>query len=299
MKDNSIKISVVIPTLNRGALLREAILSVINQTYKVYEIIVVDDGSKENITEAICDLDAPLKLIRHETNRGHSAARNTGIKEASGELIAFLDSDDLWLPNKLEIQLPYFENCERTGLVGGGYEYIDAKGNVVNLPNLPPEKVKYEDLAIGLFAFSGSSPVALCKRDVFDKVGFFDENLLLLEDWDMWIRISESFEVYNPQKRVAQVRMHDEVRAHRPPGLEMVELTQKTRIALNNRIVKKIIRKKATALSYFHSYNGYKQNGKLFTAVKYLVLSFFEYPFIIHRYKPRIRQMVGEALGRR
>ena len=228
MKGNNMKVSVVIPTLNRGALLREAVLSVINQTHKVHEIIIVDDGSTENIREAVYDLNAPLKIIHHETNKGHSAARNTGIKEASGELIAFLDSDDIWLPNKLEVQIPYFNTFERAGLVGGGYEYIDFNGQVASLPGLPPEQVTYDDLAIGLFAFSGSSPVALCKRDVFEKVGFFDEKLLLLEDWDMWIRISESFEVYNPQKRVAQVRMHDEYRAHRPPGLEMVELTEKT-----------------------------------------------------------------------
>lgn len=114
----------------------------------------------------------------------------------------------------------------------------------------------------------------------------------------MWIRISELFEVYNPQNRLAQIRMHNEVRAHRPPGLKMVELTEKTRVMLNNRIRKKITRKKAIALSYFHSYNGYKQNRKTAMAIKYLTLSFLEYPFTIHKCKPRIRQMIGETLGR-
>ncbi|MBR9846818.1 MAG: glycosyltransferase family 2 protein, partial [Algicola sp.] len=117
-------VSAVIPTLNRSNYLREAVISVINQSYPVFEIIVVDDGSTEDIRQALSDINGPIKIVRHEQNKGHAAARNTGIREAQGDYVAFLDSDDLWLPQKLEIQIPCFDYSEDVGLVGGGYEYV-------------------------------------------------------------------------------------------------------------------------------------------------------------------------------
>ena len=99
-------VSVVIPTYNRGETLLRAIDSVLKQTYQNFEIIVVDDCSQENIAQLIRDLnDNRLIFQRHSNNRGGSAARNTGIEKARGEYIAFLDSDDVWLPQKLELQL--------------------------------------------------------------------------------------------------------------------------------------------------------------------------------------------------
>lgn len=291
-------ISAIIPTLNRSSYVREAVISVINQSYPVLEIIVVDDGSTEDIKQALSDIDGPIKIVRHAENRGHAAARNTGIKKAQGDYIAFLDSDDLWLEKKLEVQIPRFEDSDDIGLVGGGYEYIKSTGEVAAKPKLPPEFPRYEDLAIGLFAFSGSSPLAVCKKEVFEKVGLFDEGLLILEDWDMWIRISEHFKVVNPQDRLVQVRMHNEVRSHRPPWREMVKLTEQTRGMLNARISDKKLRKKAEAASMFNCYVFSRRAGDFFLAAKYLVLSFLKWPLKIHPGSPRLRQIVGELIGR-
>lgn len=292
-------VSAIIPTYNRSAFLREAVASVISQSYPVLEIIVVDDGSSEDIEQALSDIVGPIKVVRHPQNRGHSSARNTGIKAAQGDYIAFLDSDDLWLPEKLEVQMKIFDDSYNVGLVGGGYEYIKSTGEeVVNKPRLPPEFPRYEDLAIGLFAFSGSSPIAICKKAVFDKVGLFDENLVLLEDWDMWIRISEHFKVVNPQKRLVQVRMHDEVRTHRPPWRQMVKLTEKTRTTINERIKDKQLKKKAKAASLFNCYVFSRRAGSYLLATKYLMLSFYKWPMRIHPRSPRLRQIVGELIGR-
>ncbi len=291
-------VSAVIPTLNRSNYLREAVISVINQSYPVFEIIVVDDGSTEDIRQALSDIEGPIRIVRHEQNKGHAAARNTGIREARGDYVAFLDSDDLWLPQKLEIQIPCFEYSQDVGLVGGGFEYVVSTGEVASRPKLPPEFPQYEDLAIGLFAFSGSSPIAICKKEVFDKVGYFDDNLLLLEDWDMWIRISEHFKVINPQERLVQVRMHSEIRAHRPPWREMVKLTEKTREKINSRINSRKLRKKAKAATFFNCYVFSRRAGSYLSASRYLMLSFYEWPLKIHPRSPRLRQIVGELIGR-
>ena len=107
-------VSVIIPTYNRAKLLPRAIKSVLNQTFKDFEVIIVDDGSTDNTEEVINEFqkhNKRIKYIRHEKNKGAAAARNTGIKIAQGEYIAFQDSDDEWLPNKLEKQMEIFESA--------------------------------------------------------------------------------------------------------------------------------------------------------------------------------------------
>src|SRR3989338_8677774 len=101
-----VKVSVIIPTHNRPELLKRAVKSVLNQTYKDLEVIVVDDGLEKRADETVNSFnDSRLKYIQHPEEKGGSAARNTGIKNSSGEFIAFLDDDDEWLPEKLEIQI--------------------------------------------------------------------------------------------------------------------------------------------------------------------------------------------------
>ena len=99
-------VSVIIPTFNRSAMVREAVESVLSQTFDGFELIVVDDGSTDGTTDALRPLAGAIRLIRQE-NRGVSAARNRGVAAARGALLAFLDSDDLWLPEKLAVQMSY------------------------------------------------------------------------------------------------------------------------------------------------------------------------------------------------
>jgi len=126
--DKQVLVTIVIPTYNRGYILSRAIKSVLNQTYQNMEIIIVDDGSKDNTEEVVKKFtDTRIQYIRHSENRGLSAARNTGIKNSKSDFVAFLDSDDEYLPEKIEKSLEVFKNArENLGMVCSNY-YWDAK----------------------------------------------------------------------------------------------------------------------------------------------------------------------------
>ena len=117
-------ISVIVPTYNRGHLLERALRSVLTQTHQQLELIIVDDGSVDNTADVVStyDADSRVRYIRHQDNLGSSVARNTGIRHAQGEYIAFLDSDDEWLPTKLEKQMLLFQygSLPRLGAVNCG-----------------------------------------------------------------------------------------------------------------------------------------------------------------------------------
>ena len=135
------KVSVIIPTYNRAELLKVAIASVLSQTYKDFEIIVIDDASHDNTQELLTSLkDKRIRYIRHETNKRISAARNTGIVNSHGNYIAFLDDDDEWLPEKLQLQVDFLENSPPIiGVVYTGFYKIDkASGKI--LEQITPTK---------------------------------------------------------------------------------------------------------------------------------------------------------------
>lgn len=187
-------VSVIIPTYNRACFLRSAIASVINQTFQDFEIIIVDDGSKDNTQSLVQELeDERIRYVRHETNRGEAKARNTGVLNSSGEYIAFLDDDDEWFPDKLQRQLNLLQSADSS--VGGvytGYVAIDAvEGRT--LRECAPEKRGniYKDLAAGNVI--GGPSTVLLRMECFKKLGLFDETIPWGLDYDMWIRIAEKY----------------------------------------------------------------------------------------------------------
>jgi len=191
MRENSPTVSVIIPTYNRAHLIGRAIQSVLNQTYQDFEIIVVDDGSTDNTKEIVKSLDDKrIRYIRHKENKGGGAARNTGIKAAIGEYIAFLDSDDEWLPEKLECQMKVFKNAgSEVGVVYTGFIYIDELGEYTNGQHIPEKRGWiYEDILVENCV--GTASTVLVKRKCFEKAGLFDENLPSCQDWEMWIRLA-------------------------------------------------------------------------------------------------------------
>jgi len=178
------KVSIIIPVYNRQYMLNNAVRSVASQTFKDYELIIVDDGSSEPI-EIDGNIDIPLKIIR-QPNKGVSTARNAGIKIASGEIIAFLDSDDEWLPMKLEKQIDYF--TANNYRINQTDEFWIRNGVRVNPKNRHEKKCGdffKESLELCLVS---PSAVAMCKT-VFDDYGYFDESLRVCEDYDFWLRI--------------------------------------------------------------------------------------------------------------
>lgn len=189
------RVSVIIPTYNRAHLVNRAIQSVLNQTYQDFEVIVVDDCSTDNTAEVVNSIgDERVRYVPHQVNKGASASRNTGIGAAKGELVGFLDSDDEWLPEKLQKQVDKFDSASpNVGLIYGGYIVIDDETKKT-IQRVYPEKRGYvfEDV----LKMSGpTNPLTpLVKRECFEKVGLFDEEMRFGEDWDMWVRIAEHYE---------------------------------------------------------------------------------------------------------
>ena len=192
---NTPAVSVIIPTYNRAHLIGRAIKSVLSQTYKDFELIVVDDASVDNPEQVVRSFNGKrIKYIRHKKNRGLPASRNTAIKAAEGEYIALLDDDDEWLPEKLEKQVNKFQSVkDSVGVISCGHKVIsDVSGRIIRT-RIPTHKGNVHHYVLrGVFVGSGS--VALIKKDCFKKAGFYDESLTTAEDWDMAARISKHFE---------------------------------------------------------------------------------------------------------
>ena len=187
------EVSVIIPTFNRGWVLKEAIDSVLAQDFKDFELIVVDDGSTDNTPQILDAYHQDLMVIR-QPNLGVSAARNRGIAAAGGGLIAFLDSDDLWLPRKLSRQVDFF-NSNPDAVINQTEEIWIRNGVRVN-PKTRHHKFSGMIFERSLALCLVSPSAVMMRRSLFDEIGLFDENLPACEDYDLWLRISWRYPVH-------------------------------------------------------------------------------------------------------
>ena len=180
-----ISISVVIPTFNRKDMLSRALLSIFSQSHEPCEVIVVDNGSNDNTQEMLRDEFPQVRLLL-EPEQGVSRARNKGICEATGEWIAFLDSDDEWQPDKLEVQTREILGSEN--IISHTDELWYRNGVRVNPKNIHKKSGGYIfDRCLELCCISPSS--VMVKKTLFDEIGYFDEKLPACEDYDMWLRV--------------------------------------------------------------------------------------------------------------
>jgi glycosyltransferase involved in cell wall biosynthesis len=186
-------VSVIIPTYNRAWAIREAIDSVLTQTYADFELLVVDDGSTDDTSPNLLEYGNRITVIS-QSNQGVSSARNRGIREASGNLIAFLDSDDRWLPEKLARQVEFFESHPEA-LICQTEEIWIRKGVRVN-PKNRHKKPSGSIFEPSLHLCLVSPSAVMMKRELFDQVGLFDETLPACEDYDLWLRIACRYPVY-------------------------------------------------------------------------------------------------------
>jgi glycosyltransferase involved in cell wall biosynthesis len=191
METQQPKISIIIPTFNREKLVMEAIESLRKQSYKNIEIIVVDDCSTDNtqiLVEKEKYIDQRIVYIRHKQNKGAPTARNTGIENASGEFLAFLDSDDRWLPEKLERQMEVLQKNRQAGLIYTGYKNIvgtqirsevwpHARGNLL------AEVLKKNCL--------GTTSTVVVRKDLLLEAGGFDPELPSCQDWDLYVKLAQ------------------------------------------------------------------------------------------------------------
>lgn len=194
MKPDRPLISVILPTYNHGQFLRKAIESVLDQTYKNVELIIVDNYSKDNTEEIVKTFaNDRVKYYKFRNNGVIAASRNHGIKHSCGEYVAFLDSDDVWHTQKIEKQLPHFE---APGIVGVASEAkLVAETPYYRKKKFGRSKFKYvtyeyKDILNGSQIFTSS---VIVRKEMLERVGLFneDKDLFAIEDWDLWLKMSK------------------------------------------------------------------------------------------------------------
>lgn len=187
------EVSVILPTYNRAEILPRSINSLIQQTYPDLEIVVVDDASTDDTESVVKSFnDNRIKYIKHDDNRGANVARNTGISQSTGEYIAFQDSDDVWLPHKIQRQVEVFQQSgPEIGLVSTGVCRVWPD---YQTDYLPGDQWKKQDFMKSLIQNNFiPTQAAMIRRECVQRMGDFDNKLPRLQDWEMWIRLSKEY----------------------------------------------------------------------------------------------------------
>ncbi len=217
MESRGMKVDVVIPAYNAARYIGDTLRSVLAQTLPPARVIVVNDGSTDDTADLARQLAADHAgvvevLVVDQPNAGQSVARNAGIGHGVSPFVAFLDADDLWHPKKLELQMALFRSDEDDGLglVYCGTSAIDANSG----PTLPtsakrpmPAGMIFDTLLHGNF-INGSASAAVVRRECLDTLGMFDPDLRAVEDWDLWLRISERYRVDRVEDELVAIRQH-------------------------------------------------------------------------------------------
>lgn len=297
-----LKVSVIIPTYNRSHLLPRAIDSVLSQTFTNFELIIIDDGSTDGTKEVVSKYqkkDNRIKYIKHEINMGGNKARNTGIKSSRGDYISFLDSDDEWLPNKLEKQLNIFKKSKNQNL---GFVYcrdISIKNNKksYNKNQIYSGNILKNLLADNFICGGGSSN--LIKKECFDNCELFDETEELRiggsQEYEMFIRIAKCYEFDFVDEFLIKYYIHDN------------SITQKTKIfercqaklyVLNKHkeLFIKLPKVYSSKLRYFGNRYMLLNNKK--KARKYFLKSIKTYPLNISSYVSFILSFMNVKISR-
>jgi alpha-1,3-rhamnosyltransferase len=203
-------VSVIVPCYNHERYIEECVLSVIQQSYKNIQLIVIDDGSKDNSRDIIKKMQIKYGFtFVEQTNSGISKTLNKGIKEyAKGKYIAFVASDDYWDLDKIEKQVAFFEENNSFGIILSKTKIIDNHSNILEGfdDNLFNQSYEFKEIALGK-SFIPALTV-MFKKEVFDTIGYFDESLII-EDLDMWLRIANKYSIGFQNEYLAFYRQHD------------------------------------------------------------------------------------------
>lgn len=188
------KVSVIIPTFNRENTIKRAVESVLEQTYNNLEVIIVDDCSNDETKNIISSInDSRVKIIKHPLRKGAAAARNTGIKNSSGSFVSFQDSDDEWYKSKLQMQMDLFNSNAQIDVIFSSFWLI--RDNIKKkIPSRKAQRnILYKNILLDNYV---GTPTVILKRKVFERIGYFDENLPRYQDWDLAIRLFKHCTVF-------------------------------------------------------------------------------------------------------
>lgn len=271
-------VSVILPTFNRAHLLGRAIKSVLKQTYLNFELIVVDDGSTDNTEEVVNGFnDIRIKYIKYKTNKGAAVARNTGIKLARGKYIAFQDSDDEWLPQKLEKQLKIFETApQEFDVVYTDMLRVNENGCItywhspeITYGNLINKKTSdYQVSCLGIVA-------VLVKKECFKLVGLFDEKFPRFIDLDLLIRLSKLCYFYHIKEPLVKYYATEGISTSNDAGVKACKLLLAKYWTEAKRNLK-FLSKQYFKIGHFLCLCGDVSQGR-----KYFIKAFWAYPLNI------------------
>jgi len=269
-------ISTIITTFNRALFLEKAIKSILNQTFKDFELLILDNSSADNTEEIVKSFnDKRIKYIKHKPI-GISAARNLGVKKASGKFVAFLDDDDEWLPNKLQDQINVFKKRGiDIALVYGGFVWVNEKGKIIekHLPALRGHVLK--DLLSQKDYFTGSASNPMIRKSIFKDIGYYNKNVLTGEDWELYLRLAQKFKVDFTDKFIVKIGRHSGPHL----GINLPETIQLELLVMKkyNKVFKKYPKLKSL---YLQKIGGkFCRVGKTKNGRAYLKQSIGVYPF--------------------
>ena len=203
-------VSVIIPTYNRAMYLGDAISSVLSQSFEAFEIIIIDDGSTDYTAEIVKKIHDVRLIYIYQSNQGRSNARNHALRIAKGSYVTFLDSDDVYLPNKLAIQVAYLDNNLHVDMIYTSALCMNEAGE--KMEHKYEATVSghiYNDIAF-FVPVTITLPTVMVRRTVFDVVGDFDENMHRFEDTDMWRRISKAYYIGALKEYTCKLRTHED-----------------------------------------------------------------------------------------
>lgn len=202
-------VSAVIATYNRPDYVTRAVASCLEQSFSCHEIIVVDDGSTDDTAQALAQYSTRIRLVR-QPNRGIAAARNIGIQRAIGDYIAFLDDDDIWVPQKLERQVDALLRAPGAAVAFSDFAFVPAPGSGSQPPRAPnrwkPSNV-FTALLMGNWL---STSTILVRRDCLLTAGGFDEDLRTCEDWDLWLQLAAHYDWVHVPEELTLMLWHDQ-----------------------------------------------------------------------------------------
>ena len=198
MRNNNPEISVIMSVYNGERYLREAIESILNQTFKDFEFIIIDDGSTDRTPEILREYakkDERIKIITNPKNIGLTKSLNKAIKKAKGEYIARMDADDIAMPERLKKQIEFMEKNPEVGLLGTAYYEMNSKGEIVGDKLFPTSNKKLKKILIKYNPFFHAS--VMVRKEVFNRVGPYDKNIPKAQDYELWFRIAQNYKIAN------------------------------------------------------------------------------------------------------
>lgn len=259
------RVSVVIPTRNRRDLLISALTSVLRQTFQDFEIIVVDDCSEDDPQKIVKEMDnSKIRCISHEVQKGEAVARNTGIKNARGELIAFLDDDDEWFPEKLALQVELLEKSgNHVGGVYTGYWVVNLENKEPLLQIIPEKR---GDIYKSLLRDNviGTPSTVMLRKQVIERIGLFDDNLAYYVDYDFFIRISKHYNFENIKLPLAIYHIHQDMLSRDPDIMldGLIDFRKKYSKRKDERLSTKYIGEAYYKIGMIYCNNCYFQKGR-------------------------------------